>query len=69
MDASRRYKVKVPNMRVFEEARHLLEQHARILLTNPRRNTIAAMGLDEQIAEKLRGMNATIVEDTQYALD
>jgi hypothetical protein len=38
-------------------------------LTNHRRNTISATGIDEGLAERLRGMNAVIVEDTKYSLD
>ena len=69
MDRSTRYKVKSPNAEIFTAALQLIEQEAKVLLTNHRRNTISATGIDEGLAERLRGMNAVIVEDTKYSLD
>ena len=69
MNVSTRYKVKAPNPQVFEAALRLLEKQAQVLLASPRRNTIAATGLDEETAGKLRDMNAVLVEDAKYDLD
>ncbi|EAU40910.1 hypothetical protein FP2506_18519 [Fulvimarina pelagi HTCC2506] len=69
MDATRRYKVKSPDEKAFKAVERILEIEARVVLTNPRRNTVAVTGLTDRTADKLRALHAKIQDDFTYDLE
>lgn len=69
MDETHRYKIKLTDRQAFDSALDLLERNATVLLANPGRNTIAATAIDDETADRLKDMNASITEDQQYSPD
>lgn len=69
MDQQKRYRIKLADSMSYDEAVRILEDHACVLLTNPRRNTIAATQIDDLAAEQLRRIDATIMEDNKFDQD